>query len=72
MIAFWDIARCSLVVVDQNFRDAYCLHHQGDEGVRTSETSFYYNETTRRNILEGYHLRAHHRENLKSHIRCRP
>jgi hypothetical protein len=26
----WDIAPCSLTVVDQCFRDAYCLHHQDD------------------------------------------
>jgi hypothetical protein len=29
MIASWDIAPCSLEV-DQRFRGAYCLHHQGD------------------------------------------
>jgi hypothetical protein len=28
--AFWDVALCSLRV-DQRFRGAYCLHHQGDE-----------------------------------------
>jgi hypothetical protein len=28
--AFWDIAPCSLGA-DQRIRDAYCLHHQGDE-----------------------------------------
>jgi hypothetical protein len=35
MIALWDIVLCSLVEVDQCFRGAYCLHHQGvhtDEG----------------------------------------
>jgi hypothetical protein len=30
MMAFWDIAPCSLVEVDQHFRGVYCLHHQGD------------------------------------------
>jgi hypothetical protein len=30
--AFWDIAPCSLVEVDQHFRSAYCLHHHPDEG----------------------------------------
>jgi hypothetical protein len=30
MIAFWDIAPCSPVEVDQRFRGVYCLHHQGD------------------------------------------
>jgi hypothetical protein len=28
--AFWDIAPCSLVEVDQRFRGAYCLYNQGD------------------------------------------
>jgi hypothetical protein len=26
---FWDVAPCSLVEIDQCFRGAYCLHHQG-------------------------------------------
>jgi hypothetical protein len=30
--AFLDIAPCSLVGVGRRFRDAYCLHYQGDEG----------------------------------------
>jgi hypothetical protein len=29
--AFWDISPCSFLWVDQSFRGAYCLHHQGDE-----------------------------------------
>jgi hypothetical protein len=29
--AFWDSVMCSLVEVDQCFKDAYCLHHQGDD-----------------------------------------
>jgi hypothetical protein len=56
MTAFWDIAPRSLVGVDLRFRGAYCFHHQGDEShrepVRTSETSVYSNETTRRYIPE--------------------
>jgi hypothetical protein len=36
------------------------------EVVRTSETSVYFNETTRRYIAEGCHLRTHRHENLKS------
>jgi len=32
MTAFWDIAPRSLVEVDRRFRDAQCLHHQGDGG----------------------------------------
>jgi hypothetical protein len=30
MTAFWDVAPCDLVEIDQRFRGAYCLHHQGD------------------------------------------
>jgi hypothetical protein len=28
---FWDVASCGLVDTDRRFRDAYCLHHQGDD-----------------------------------------
>jgi hypothetical protein len=28
---FWDVAPCSHIEVDWCFRDAYYLHHQGDE-----------------------------------------
>jgi hypothetical protein len=28
---FWDVLSCSQIDVDQHFRGAYCLHHQGDE-----------------------------------------
>jgi hypothetical protein len=38
IIAFWDIAPCSLVV-DRRFRGAYYLYNRGDE--LTSETSVY-------------------------------
>jgi hypothetical protein len=38
------------------------------EAVRTSETSVYFNETTRRYIPEGYNPHTRRRENLKSHI----
>jgi hypothetical protein len=37
------------------------------EAVRTSETSVYSNETTRRNIPEASNLHTRRRENLKSH-----
>jgi hypothetical protein len=30
MVAFWFVAPCSLVEVYLRFRDAYCLHHQGN------------------------------------------
>jgi hypothetical protein len=29
--AVWNIAPCSIVEVDRCFRDAYCLHYQGDD-----------------------------------------
>jgi hypothetical protein len=31
MLAFWDLALFSLVVVDRRFRGVNCLYHQGDE-----------------------------------------
>jgi hypothetical protein len=30
MRAFWDTVPCSLVGIDRRFRDAYCLHLQGE------------------------------------------
>jgi hypothetical protein len=39
------------------------------EAVRTSETSVYSNQTTRRYIPEGSNLYIRSRENLKSHIK---
>jgi hypothetical protein len=33
--AFWDMVLCSLIRVEQDFRCAYCLHHQGDNGGST-------------------------------------
>jgi hypothetical protein len=36
---FWDVAPCSHFEVARRFRGVYCLRHQGDESVRTSETS---------------------------------
>jgi hypothetical protein len=54
MIAFWNIAPYSLVEVDRRFRGSYYLHHHVTlmeaVGLRTSETSFYFNETTQRYI----------------------
>jgi hypothetical protein len=38
------------------------------EAVQTSETSIYFNKTTRRYIPEGFHHHIHRRENLKSHL----
>jgi hypothetical protein len=57
MTAFWDIAPCSLEA-DWYFRNAYCLHHQGDE------TPVYFNETARRYVPESCHLHTRRRENL--------
>jgi hypothetical protein len=37
------------------------------ETARTSETSVYSNETTRRCIQQGFHLYTCRRQNLKSH-----
>jgi hypothetical protein len=54
MIAFWYIQR--RVGVDRRFRGTYCLHYGPDKAVRTSETSVYFNETTRGNIPDGFHL----------------
>jgi hypothetical protein len=61
MTVFWDIAPFSLVEIGRRFRGVYCLHRQ----VRTSETSVYFNKTTRRHFSEDYHFNI--RENLKSH-----
>jgi hypothetical protein len=47
MIAFWDIAPCSLEV-DRRFRGALIM-----EAVCASETSVYFNDTIRRYIPEG-------------------
>jgi hypothetical protein len=61
--AFWDTAPCSLVGADRRLRGAYCLHiramlvhHPGDGGSSNTETSVYYNETTRRFIPESCHF----------------
>jgi hypothetical protein len=34
IITVSDIAPCSFVEVDRRFRDAYCLHQQGDENLK--------------------------------------
>jgi hypothetical protein len=60
MTVFWDVALCSLVEIEigRRFRGAYCFHREGDddEGVRSSETSVSFYQTTRRNIPEDGHL----------------
>jgi hypothetical protein len=65
---FWVVAPCSLVEVYQRFRGPCCLHHQGDEVARTSETLVNFYQTTRRYNPEDSHLRTHRRENLKSYF----
>jgi hypothetical protein len=50
MVAFWDIAPCSLFEADWRFRDVYCLHHQGDEFIIIVIVEFYKMETIRFNI----------------------
>jgi hypothetical protein len=37
------------------------------KAIRTSETSVYYNEPTRRNIPEGHRRLTRRRDNVKSH-----
>jgi hypothetical protein len=58
MTALWDKSPCSLVEVNRRFRGVFCLNRQAQvmETVRTSETSVYFNETTRCYILESCHL----------------
>jgi hypothetical protein len=51
MAIFWVVAPCSLVEFDLHFRDAYCLHHQGNDC----------------NNLKDIHFHACHHKNLKSH-----
>jgi hypothetical protein len=71
-----DKAPCSLVEVYRRFRGAYCLNHQANksltalmmDAVITSETSVYFNETTRRYIIEGSNLPTRRCENLNSLI----
>jgi hypothetical protein len=52
MTVFWDVAPCSLVEMYRRIRDAYCLHHQGNE-------LFSLYQTTRRNFPEDSHLHIH-------------
>jgi hypothetical protein len=66
---FWDVVPCSLLGVDQQFRGAYCLHHQGihrpdDGGSMHSEMSVYSKEATWRYIPEDSNLHTCHRKNL--------
>jgi hypothetical protein len=51
MIAFWDTALCILVEADRRFRGGIVLIM---ETVLISETSVYFNKTTRRCISSSY------------------
>jgi hypothetical protein len=67
IIAFLDVSLFSLVEVYRRFRGACYLHHCPDgRGARISETSAYYNETTRLYMSEGYHVHSLRRQNIKS------
>jgi hypothetical protein len=46
MTVFWDVAPCSLVEIDRQFRGTYCLH------LNTSRMSVNFYETIRHNIPE--------------------
>jgi hypothetical protein len=61
MTAFWDRTPCSLVKVGRRFRGEYGLHQQKRwrkngalmmDAVRTSETSVYFSETTKRYVSQ--------------------
>jgi hypothetical protein len=60
----WDVSPCNHVKVDRRFRGAYCLHHQGKEAVRTSETSVNFNVTTRRYIPEDSKLQIQYKSRI--------
>jgi hypothetical protein len=68
MAVFWVVA--PLVEVHQNFRCAFCFHHQDDrlmtKAAGAFETSVSFYQT--RNKLEDSHLYTRCRENLKYHI----
>jgi hypothetical protein len=72
MTAFSNIVSRSLVKADWRFRGAYYLYNQIDMAlmvvaIHTSETSVYFNKTTRRYVPESFHLLTRRREYLKSH-----
>jgi hypothetical protein len=77
MAVFWDVVLCSLLDVDRCFREAYCLHHQGDESeidmmmeaVSSSETQVNIHQITPCNIPEDSHLCTCCHEKLKSHAK---
>jgi hypothetical protein len=61
------MSSCTLVEVDRRFRGKYLIIRAlMIEAVRTSETSVYFHDTTRRSIQEGCHLHNRRREKLKN------
>jgi hypothetical protein len=42
MAVFWVVAPCCLVEVYRRFRVTYCLHHQGDSGVKIDLKVFFF------------------------------
>jgi hypothetical protein len=65
MTAFWDTATCSLVQVEQHFRNV--LIALMVEAVSISEALVIFNKTTRRRFPECFHLHTRRSENLKCH-----
>jgi hypothetical protein len=67
--SFWDTAPRSFAQVDQDFRGAMSklTAHPDEEGSAHSETSVYFNGTTRRYIQECCSIHIYRPENLKSH-----
>jgi hypothetical protein len=63
MTAFWDIALCSFVEVEQRFTSLMMMT------VYISETSVYFIKTTRRQAPEICHLHTRRHENLKPHTK---
>jgi hypothetical protein len=70
-LVFWDVAPSCHGEVDLRSRDAYCLHHQGDDdgGSTHPETSVHLNVTARRYIpllWESYESRKYTKGIMKS------
>jgi hypothetical protein len=50
MVVFCDVAPCGVLDIDQHFRGAYCLYHQGDEhyhGAASQKTTIFILVTVR-------------------------
>jgi hypothetical protein len=59
MAVFWVVVSCSLVEVYRSFRDACCLHHQGNEALMMeaasiSETLVNFYQTIRHNPEDSH------------------